>query len=88
MIRLLFHVEGQTEGSFVNEVLAFHLYSVGFVEVSARIMGNARQRDRRGGIKPWPGVREGILKHLKQDAGCVVSTMVDYYGLPQFGTDA
>ena len=88
MTRLLLHVEGQTEESFVNEVLAFHLYSVGYIEVSARIMGNARQRDRRGGIKPWPGVREGILNHLKQDAGCMVSTMVDYYGLPQRGADA
>ena len=88
MTRLLLHVEGQTEESFVNEVLAFHLYSVGFVEVSARIMGNVRQRDRRGGIKPWPGVREGILNHLKQDAGCMVSTMVDYYGLPRCGVDS
>ena len=88
MTRLLLHVEGQTEESFINEVLAFHLYSVGFIEVSARIIGNARQRDRRGGIKPWPGVREGILNHLKQDAGCMVSTMVDFYGLPRCGADA
>ena len=56
--------------------------------ITARIVGNARQRDRRGGIKPWPAVREGILHHLKQDAGCLVSTMVDYYGLPQGGASA
>lgn len=88
MARLLVHVEGQTEESFVNELLAPYLHSRGFSNVSARIVGNARQRDRRGGIKPWPAVREGILNHLKQDAGCLVSTMVDYYGLPQAGFGA
>ena len=88
MTRLLIHVEGQTEESFVKEVLAPHLYPFGYNEVSARIIGNARQRDRRGGIKPWPAVREGILTHLKRDADCLVSTMVDYYGLPQGGASA
>ena len=56
--------------------------------ISARIIGNARQRDRRGGIKPWPAVRKEILNHLRQDAGCLVSTMVDFYGLPQSGAGA
>ena len=88
MTRLLIHVEGQTEESFVNELLAPYLYSKGFTLVSARIVGNARQRDRRGGIKPWPAVRKGILNHLRQDAGCLVSTMVDFYGLPQSGASA
>ena len=87
MTRLLLHVEGETEESFVTNALSWHFSSWGYT-VSARIVGNARQRDRRGGIKPWPGVREGILNHLKQDAGCIVSTMVDYYGLPQRGADA
>ena len=56
--------------------------------ISARIIGNARQRDRRGGIKPWPAVRKEILNHLRQDAGCLVSTMVDFYGLQQSGAGA
>lgn len=86
--RLLIHVEGQTEESFINEVLAPHLFSLGYLEVSARIIGNARQRQRRGGIIPWPAARTGILNHLKQDPGCLVSTMVDYYGLPQIGSGA
>ena len=85
MTRLLLHVEGETEESFVNEVLAEHLYALDYTVVSARIIGNARQRDRRGGIKPWPAVREGILNHLRQDTGFMVSTMVDYYGLPLSG---
>ena len=87
MTRLLVHVEGETEESFVTNVLSWHLSPWGYT-VSPRIVGNARQRNRRGGIKPWPGVRAGILNHLKQDTGCVVSTMVDYYGLPQSGSGA
>ena len=85
MARLLIHVEGQTEEDFVNEVLAPHLYRQGYTKVGARLMGNARQRDRRGGIRSWNSVRGDIIRHLKEDAGCLVTTMVDYYGLPQTG---
>ncbi len=83
MSRLLVHVEGETEESFVNEILAPHLYAHGYAQVSARIIGNARQRGRRGGIKPWNSVRQGILNHLHADRECIVTTMVDYYGMPQ-----
>jgi hypothetical protein len=82
MTRLLIHVEGETEETFVNEVLAPHLYTHGYGLISARLLGNARQRDRRGGIRGWNGVRKDILNHLKEDAGCLATTMVDYYGLP------
>ena len=82
MSRLLIHVEGQTEESFVNQVLAPHLYARGYTSVSARLLGNARQRSRRGGIRKWDLVREGILRHLKQDRGVLATTMVDYYRLP------
>ena len=83
MSRLLVHVEGETEETFVNEVLSSYLYNLGYSEVSARLLGNARQRSRRGGIKGWDEVRKDILRHLKQDVGCFATTMVDYYGLPQ-----
>jgi Domain of unknown function (DUF4276) len=83
MPRLLIHVEGQTEEGFVNEVLRDHLVAKGYHAVEARIVGNARLRQRRGGIRAWPHVKMDILRHLKQDPGCVATTMVDYYGLPQ-----
>src|SRR5262245_53172139 len=57
----------------------------GYEIVSARLIGNARQRDRRGGIRSWSSVRSDILSHLKEDQGSVVTTMVDYYALPQTG---
>jgi hypothetical protein len=85
MARLLIHVEGQTEEDFVNEVLRSHLVSKGYHSVEARIVGNARLRQRRGGIRPWPSVRTDIVNHLREDQGCVATTMVDYYALPQGG---
>ena len=88
MTRLLVHVEGQTEETFVNKVLAPHLYRIGYSQVGARLMGNARQRSGRGGGRAWSSVRQGIVDHLNADTGCVVSTMVDYYGLPQTGPKA
>jgi len=88
MSRLLIHVEGESEETFVNEVLAAHLYGCGFTKVSARLVGNARMRDRRGGIRAWSAVRKDILNHLKEDAECLSTTMVDFYALPQTGDRA
>ena len=82
MTRLLVHVEGQTEETFVDEVLAPELYRHGYLEVNARIIGNARQRHRRGGIRPWPATQKDIVNHLKEDTNCFATTMFDYYGLP------
>jgi hypothetical protein len=88
MTRLLIHVEGQTEEAFVNELLAAHLYRFGYSKVSARLVGNARQRDRRGGIRAWAAVRKDIAQHLQEDAECLSSTLVDFYALPQAGDRA
>ena len=83
MKRLLVHVEGQTEEQFVNEILAPHLYARGFEAVGARVIGNARQRARRGGIVSWRAARRGIALHLRRDSKSAATTMVDYYGLPE-----
>jgi hypothetical protein len=80
MIRLLVHVEGQTEEAFVNEVLCEHLISVGYRNVAARIAGNPRKQ--RGGVRPWPGIRRDISRHLKEDHTSIHAVMMDYYGLP------
>ena len=78
MTRLLLYVEGQTEESFVNNVLAPHLYSYGYFSVIPQ---------PSGGIKAWPKAKKDLVRYLKQDAGCIVSTMIDYYGLPQSGAE-
>ncbi len=88
MARLLIHLEGQTEEDFVNEILGDYLLARRYDSVSARLVGNARQRQRRGGIRPWPSVRKDIIHHLKEDPTCIATTMVDYYGLPYKGEGA
>jgi hypothetical protein len=85
---MLILVEGETEETFVNEVLRSHLSTYGYESVSARIVGNARQRDRRGGIRPWNSARRDIIRHLQEDSHCLITTMVDYYGLPDDGLKA
>ncbi len=88
MARLLIHVEGETEEAFVNAILGPHLSSRGYSKVSARIVGNARQRDRRGGIRAWSAVQKDIVNHLKEDTACIATTMVDFYALPKTGNRA
>ena len=88
MSRLLLHVEGQTEETFVRDVLAPYLCDRGYDSVRARLVGNARQRDRRGGSRGWNAVRRDITNHLREDTGSFATTMVDYYGLPRSGQRA
>ena len=88
MNRLLVLVEGVTEERFVNEVLEPHLRTFGYIQVAARLLGNARQRSRRGGIRGWPSERRNLEDRLRQDSGIVVALMVDYYALPQSGPRA
>jgi hypothetical protein len=76
MIRLLIHVEGETEETFVAEALSPHLVAIGYASVSARLIGNARQRRRRGGIRGWDSVRNDIMNHLREDPTCL-ATEVD-----------
>src|ERR1019366_2954728 len=80
MARLLVHVEGQTEETFVNEVLSEHLRTVGCLDVRARLAGNPRKQ--RGGIRPWQGIKRDILRHLKEDRTAINAIIVDYYGMP------
>lgn len=88
MSRLLIHVEGETEETFVNEVLAPHLYQFGYSSVSARLLGNSRRRSKRGRIGAWHAVRSDILNHLREDPESLSTIMVDYYALPQSGQNS
>jgi hypothetical protein len=87
-LRLLVHVEGQTEETFVKEILGPHLQERGYTSVGARLVGNARSRDRRGGIRRWDAVCKDIVRHLREDRTCISTTIVDYYALPATGNGA
>ncbi len=88
MTRLLVLVEGETEEMFVNSVLEPHLRTFGYIQVAARLLGNARQRSRRGGIRAWSSARTDLERHLRQDRDALTALMVDYYALPQSGPRA
>jgi Domain of unknown function (DUF4276) len=81
MARLLIHVEGQTEETFVDRVLAPHLFQFGFHSVSPRFNGGGQKST--GGLRPWESVCKGITNHLRNDTNCYSTTMVDYYALPK-----
>jgi len=82
MLRLLVSVEGQTEETFVSEILRPHLQSFGYVSVNARLMGNPRLRSRRGGVRKWPEILRELTAHLSEDRDVILALMVDYYGMP------
>lgn len=84
MTRLIVHVEGQTEEAFVSQVLAPHLWPY-TIWARATLLGDSRHR---GGITSWIRARKEIVRHLKQDRDCIVTTMVDFYGLPGKGGKA
>lgn len=70
--RLLVLVEGHTEVTFVNAILRPHL---GNADIRATMIG-------KGGINKWDPAKREILRFLKQDTNLIVTTIVDYYGLP------
>jgi len=88
MARLLISVEGQTEETFVREVLRPHLQNFGFSAVDARLMGNVRQRSGRGGVRKWASIKAELVRHLAQGRSAVLGMMVDYYGMPRSGDGA
>jgi hypothetical protein len=88
MARLFVHVEGETEETFVTEILRPHLFGAGFHGVYPKLLGNARARAQRGGIRNWASASEDILRHLKEDQNRFSTVMVDYYALPKTGPNA
>lgn len=78
MNRVLAVVEGQTEQSFVREVLGPALANKG-VFLAARLVGKPGQK---GGIGSWEKARRDIEIILKGDPSSYCTTMFDYYRLP------
>ena len=80
MTRIHIVVEGPTEESFVNSVLAPSLW-VRQVYLNPVIVGPP---GHRGGNPKYARVKKDVLRQLKQDQSAYCSTLFDLYGL---GTD-
>jgi hypothetical protein len=86
MIRLHLIVEGQTEETFVNTVLADYLGAFQ-ISVDVRRVETSRSRGRvyRGGVLDYARVKRDVVLWMKQDQrpDAFFSTMFDLYALPQ-----
>src|ERR1700680_1523762 len=76
--RVMAVVEGQTEQTFVREVLAPWLGARG-VFLSPRLVGKP---GHKGGVGEYPRARKDIVALLKQETSTLVTTMFDFYGMP------
>lgn len=84
MKRVLILVEGQTEERFVNRLLcphllAFEVIAIPKIVVTKRAKGGFQFK---GGVGSYRQVRSDLFKLLGDTGARAVSTMLDYYGLP------
>lgn len=85
MTRVLVLVEGQTEETFVKEVLAPYLAPRN-VYPQYTILKTQREVNRpdfKGGVISYRQIRGDVLRLLNDTAAAAVTTMLDYYGLPR-----
>ncbi|MCX7860947.1 MAG: DUF4276 family protein [Chloroflexus sp.] len=84
MKQILILCEGQTEETFVNEILNPHLevhqrWAVPTLVVTKRMPTG---QTHRGGITSYAKIRCDVEKLLRGSHASCVTTMIDYYGLP------
>ena len=78
MSRVIAVVEGQTEQGFVRDVLAPFLATKN-VNMAARLVGKP---GHKGGDCRYPRAKRDVLLLLRQESATVVTTMFDFYALP------
>lgn len=83
MKRCLILVEGQTEERFVKDVLCPHFESRGLFVfptiLTTKIVKSGK--NFKGGVTNYAKLRGDLLKLLR-DQSALVTTLIDYYGLP------
>lgn len=85
MIRLGIIGEGISEETFAREILAPHLLGHDIFAYSRQIVTSRRIALPRtkGGIHSYDQVKKDILRSLREDTLCIITTMIDLYALPQ-----
>ena len=78
MSRVIAVVEGQTEQGFVRDVLAPFLAAKN-VYMTARLVGKP---GHKGGDCRYARAKQDVLLLLRQESDTVVTTMFDFYALP------
>ncbi len=83
--KVLALVEGDTEYGFLQRVIVPHLTSLGvfltpITITTKRIIGGS---NRKGGLTKYAPVRKELLGLLGDTSAVMVTTMFDYYALPE-----
>ncbi|HXK43860.1 MAG TPA: DUF4276 family protein [Anaerolineae bacterium] len=84
MKRVLILCEGQTEETFVTRILAPHLLGYNIV-TTPKVLVTKKVKsgyEFKGGITSYPHVRRDVQNLLRDTAAVCVTTLLDYYGLP------
>src|SRR5690242_12813913 len=84
MRRVLALVEGQTEEAFIGKCVNPHLWSHD-LHIDAKIVETRRVRsgpNYKGGVSSWNQVARDLQLLLGDTNAVAVTTMLDYYGLP------
>jgi hypothetical protein len=85
MKKVLILVEGPTEETFVKRVLNPHLSGIDlYIEpkiITTKLV--KRGSNFKGGVPHYSKVKPQIQRLLKDTSAIIVSTMIDYYGLPE-----
>jgi len=77
-------VEGQTEERFIKDVLAPEFYALDFF-FDPRLLITKRVKHGasfKGGVTTYGKFRNDVMRLLGEAKGRIVTTVIDYYGLP------
>ncbi len=87
MSRVLIHVEGQTEERFVRNILGPHLESFGVYAIPTIVTTKVAKSgpNFKGGFSQgcYERVKRELKILLRDSSAIAVTTMFDYYGLPE-----
>ena len=77
------YCEGQTEEAFVNDIPYPYFSRIGiYVQPIIHKTKRTPTKSFRGGVSKYEPIKNEIIK-LCQDPNCIVTTMFDYYAMPE-----
>lgn len=85
MKKVLVYVEGQTEETFIRDVLSPYLQkrcTASLIPTLARTKRTKSGQTFKGGIVSYRQIQKDICNLLRDSSALLVTTLIDYYGLP------
>jgi len=84
VVRILIFVEGQTEESFVKNMLSRHFYQFDiFLYPIISQTSKKESKQQKGGISSYAKIKNQLNILCKSDQSAYVTTMIDYYRFPK-----